>query len=318
LWQIRPDGGEPEPVTTGAGEDDEPAVSPDGTRLMFTNTRNTWELRIQDRPGVERRLLEKRSEILFPLFSPDGRHVVFFGRAGYAVAIFTIGTDGSDLRQLTAGRELNHQPRWSHDGTHVVFYQIKPELSVRRVPALGGASTSIFNWNWETENALQYDRSGQSVVYTRLTGRGTAATRPARSVIREMPTGQERELPEPRKDYCRFSPDGRWIAGSERDGSVVVCPTDGRECRKLATADRFSPSAWSGDGSRVYFLRASKRSRGLHELWSIDVDGKAERPEGSLGPFRSFDIFFDVSVEGRIVSAPIQHGRRELWRAAIK
>lgn len=318
LWQIRPDGGEPEPVTTGAGEDDEPAISPDGTRLLFSNTRNTWELRIRDPGGVERRLLERRSELIFPMFSPDGRRVAFFGRADYAIAIFTIGTDGSDLRQLTAGRELNHSPRWSHDGEYIVFYQIKPQLSLRRVPALGGASTAILDWNWETENGMQYDPTGSRIIYTRMRPMGAPMSVPEAAVVRDVKTAREQELAQPHKHSCRFSPDGRWIVGSEHDGSVVVCPPDGGACRTVAKAIPTGPTTWSGDGRRVYFLRAPEGLEGRHDLWSVGSDGSDERMESTLGRFRSIDTFFDVSVGGHVAWAPFQQGRRELWAAEVR
>ena len=172
------------------------------------------------------------------MFSPDGRRVAFFARAEYAVAIFTIGADGSDLRQLTGGRELSSMPRWSHDGEHVVFYQIKPVLSLRRVPVLGGASTALLDWNWETENAMQYDPSGGTIVYTRMRSMGAPASLPEAAVVRAVKTGQEHELPQPPKHYCRFSPDGRRIAESEHDGSVVVCPADGGACLAIAKGIR--------------------------------------------------------------------------------
>jgi Tol biopolymer transport system component len=318
LWQIRPDGGAPQPLTSGAGEDDQPAISRDGTRLMFTNTRNTWHLRVRDPDTVERQLLERRTEILFPTFSPDGRRIAFFGRAGYAVAIFTIGIDGSDLRQLTAGEELNHHPRWSADGEHVVFYQIKPELSLRRVPALGGASTTILPWNWERENAMQYGQAGRTIVYTRSRLPGAPPTEPEASVVRDVTTGQERELPLPHKHYCHFSPDGRWILGALDDGSIEVCPADGQVCRTVAKGIPGSPNAWSGNGARVFFLRASGAPRGHHDLWSVGADGSGERLEAALGAFLPIDIYFDVSADDRTVWAATQQGRRELWTAALK
>jgi Tol biopolymer transport system component len=41
LWKIDPSGGKPEPVTTGAGIDKDPAMPPSGNKLVFTNTKNS-------------------------------------------------------------------------------------------------------------------------------------------------------------------------------------------------------------------------------------------------------------------------------------
>ena len=142
LWQVPAKGGDPVPLTIGTGEDDEPDISADGARLAYSNVRNTWDLRRMDlATKMEHSLLRRNTEMLFPRFAPDGKRIVFFGRADAAVAIFTMNADGSSLRQVTSGRELNHQPRWSHDGEQIYFFQVSPEESFRRISALGGAST---------------------------------------------------------------------------------------------------------------------------------------------------------------------------------
>ena len=117
--------------------------------------------------GDERSLLQRNLETLFPMFSPDGTRIVYFGRSDYAVAIFTIGVDGSDPRQLTSGRELNHQPRWGHDGQSVYFFQHRPTVSFRRVPALGGPSDEFRPWNWETSFMPYFDPTGRFLAYLR-------------------------------------------------------------------------------------------------------------------------------------------------------
>jgi Tol biopolymer transport system component len=200
LWQVRAEGGEPAPLTSGSGEDDHPELSRDGRLLLYTNVRKTWNLKVADEAGTERELLARLTEILFPQFSPDGRSITFFGRSDRAVAIFTIGAGGDDLRQLTGGTELNHMPRWSADGDWVYFFQLRPELSFRRVPALGGPSEAVLPFVWETHNFPQFDPSGRFLSYLHR-----AAGEPPRAVIRDLKTNIEHALPDPPIEFARWS-----------------------------------------------------------------------------------------------------------------
>ena len=317
LWQVRVEGGTPEPLTTGAGEDDMPDLSADGTRLVFTNTRNGWDIRLADPSGEERPLLQRRTDLLFPAFSPDGSRIAFFGRASAAVAIFTMARDGSDFRQLTSGAELNHQPRWSGDGESVFYYQIKPDIGLRRVPALGGPSAETFPWNWEIENSVQFAPDGDRVVYTRLNPLGREASGPEVTIVRTISTGAEVLLPEPHLHYPRFSRDGRFIAGSRHDGSLAICDAAGRGCRDVPGGTQLSPVAWGPGDTRLYFLRSASRE-GPQQLWSVRPDGTGEERVREIGPFRGIDRYFDVSPTGEIVWAPWQPGSSELWTATVR
>ena len=314
LWHVRADGGEPEPLTTGTGEDDEPELSADGRRLIFTNVRNTWQIRAANAAG-ERTLLDRRRELLMPLFSPDGSRITFFGRAQYAVAIFTMARDGSDIRQLTGDREINHHPRWSADGEWVWFYQARPKVTVRRVPALGGAAVDMLPWDWHRQSSLSFDRSGRLLVYTWQYGPGEKGSEPEVTRIRDVARGTERDLPPPHMHHPKFSPDGAWIAGSRHDG-IGICRTDGAQCRLVVKLPGLAMAQWSQDGSRIYFLRPSLGA-GEQELASIAVDGADERTERRIGPFRAVDRHFDMSSVGELVWAPFLEGRRELWFADL-
>ena len=318
LWQIPlREGGAPEPLTTGAGEDEAPDVGRDG-RLVFTNTRNTWTIRIADRHGVERDLLQRRDVAVFARFSPDGSRIVFFGRSGPAVAIHTIGTDGSSPRQLTGGTELNHMARWSHDGRTIFFYQLRPRRGLMRMPADGGPSVEFLPWEWQTESDVSFAPDGTHLVYVRQHPVGRKGLLPEATIIREIASGRERDLPQPHLHQPRFSPDGRSILGSAHDGSVVICDLDANTCRAAAVkANSAGPVAWSGDGKRVFFMRGSAPSA-PQELWSIGLDGSSERKERDLGRFRAIDRFFDVSVRDDVVWTRWVAERPEIWVGQIR
>jgi Tol biopolymer transport system component len=320
LWQIPASGGEPVALTTGAGEDDQPDLSPDERQVAYTNVRNSWELRVQDPATSQPRVLLQRGlETLFPMFSPDGRHITYFGRSDYAVAIFTIGTDGSARRQLTTGRELNHQPRWGHDGKLVYFFQHHPTVSFRRVPVEGGPSTEFRAWNWETSFAPYFDRTGRYIAYLRARPPGAPMTVPEHTVIHDVETTEERVWAAPHTHPNGWSSDGASIVGVQHSTDntginvIVICTVADEKCRPITRglSPKFSPQ-----DDRLYFLRAA--GRGSYALWTVAVDGTDERRVAELGSFRQIDIFFDVSKDGLITWAPMTPGSAQLWTATLK
>jgi eukaryotic-like serine/threonine-protein kinase len=319
LWQISAHGGEPVPLTTGAGEDDQPDISNDGKQLAYTNVHNTWELRVKSiGGGSERTLFQRGVEVLFPMFSPDGQRITYFGRADYAVAIFTIGVDGSDPRQLTGGRELNHQPRWGADGRDIYFFQHYPTVSLRRISAVGGPSESFRPWTWIENSAPYFDPSGRYIAYLRQRPIDAPPTVTEHTVIHEIATGQERIWPEPHTHVSGWSPDGAFIVGWQHgpksgEDLTVICRVLDASCRRLTLG---SQPRWSTGDGRIYFLRPTPT--GISDLWSIGIEAADERRVMGLGTFRSTDVFFDISPDGLVAFAPFTPGRQELWTANIK
>jgi hypothetical protein len=209
---------------------------------------------------------------------------------------------------------MNHQPRWSHDGNEVWFYQLRPEQGLRRVPALGGPSTQVFPWEWQTHHAVQFAPTGDRIVYTRRNALGSRSPQPPATMVYELASGREHELPEPALNAPKFSHDGRYVAGSHGDGTIGLCRVDATECRTLGRGGSVS---WSPDDTRLYFLRGPTTGND-QEVWSVGLDGRDERKERDIGTLRAIDRFFDLSIKGEIVFAPVTEGRRELWTAKLR
>ena len=315
LWQVAAKGGTPVPLTVGAGEDDEPELSADGARLAYSTVRNSWELKRFDMATrTEGSLLRRNTELLFPQFSPDGTRLVFFGRADDTVAVFTMNSDGKALRQVTVGRELNHMPRWSHDGEHIYFFQVSPEQSFRKISVLGGASTNFKPWEFTTTHMPQFDPTGRFIAYLRARAPGMPPTVPEHTVIHTIATGEEREWPEPHTHAAGWSADGREIVGWQHDGSVVICTVDDGQCRGVTKG---SSPAWPLGSPRLYFARPANPGA-RQELWSVAVDGSDERLETTMGRFRPIDRFFTVSRDHVAAWANFHAGRHEVWTATVR
>jgi hypothetical protein len=303
-------------LTTGAGEDDQPEVAADGRHLAYTNTRSYWELRVRDlATNRERALFSRPIPVLFPTFSPDGGRILFFGYADYAVAIFTVGSDGSDLRQLTSGREVNHEPRWAPDGKSIYFFQTKPTQTFRRISADGGVSTEFRPWRWETENTPAFDPMGRLVAFTRQRAPGAppGGARDA-TIIEDVQTGSQREMPGEHMHVRQWSADGGSILGWRHDGKAWTCRVADFTCRPIADGNF---PVWSGDEQRVFVVRPSMNMAAPQDVWSVKADGTDEQHVASLGRFRQIDRFFDVSKGGQLVWSPFIEGRHEVWTASL-
>jgi Tol biopolymer transport system component len=317
LWRVAVSGGEPEPVTQGAGEDTDPEISRDGRKLVYTNTRNSLVLTLMD-PATQqhRELREARSAVGCPSFSPAGDKIAFFaGTDEGDFQIFTIDADGGNLTQVTRGKgERNTMPRWSADGSTLYFYRMRPTPSFRKISINGGQSSEVVSgWLWGTQNAAQVDPTDRFIAYSqREKGIHVA------NVIREIATGKETVF-RPSFDDARWSKDGRWLLGtdlasdSSAFGDIVVCSVATGVCRKLATGGAWP--IWSTDDSRIIFQRW--KSAIASEVWSISFGGRDEKLIGELQPLNPLAKFYDVSPKGEIVYVRFNQGRHELWLADL-
>jgi Tol biopolymer transport system component len=250
LWRVPIAGGPPEALTTGPGEDLDPVVSPDGRTLLFANVKRTWVLVLQDvYSGTRRTLLEKRTPLAFPRYSPDGGRIALMGRNSRGeMQLFVMDADGSNLTAVTDGAgELNIMPQWSGDGETLYFYQVHPSLTFRRLSITGGASREIAPWSFGRQYQAAVEPRERTVVYSSVENGDLRQSR-----VRDLKTGYESAFPFALYEQ-RFSRDGRLIAGESRDHEVVVCESESGRCRPLTPkSDRaLTALAWSGDGTRL-------------------------------------------------------------------
>lgn len=311
LWRVSMQGGVPEPVTSGAGQDRDPDISRDGKRVVYSNFRISHALMLHDPvTGRERQLLQSRHTVGMPRFSPDGSRIAFSEQANGDVHVFTVGVDGKDARQVTRGAgQQNSRPHWSSDAAWLHFFQTRPMASLRRVSVLGGDSVELAS----PPKAMlaEVDPFGRAVAYLRSNDNERSAT-----VIRELATGTETVL-----DLViggpRWSPDAQSIVGwSAREAGashVVSCVVRQATCQVLVERG-FAPVV-TPDGSRVLFLRQAA-APGARELWSILPDGRDARQIAilRLGP----DATLDVSRHGEIVFPQRRETSAELWQADLR
>lgn len=141
--------------------------SPDSRYIVFTNLAYPTEgviegvayspiysLQIIDAlTGSTRTLLEESecniSNLIAPVFSPDGTRIAFQGIEQKQIAVYLIDTNGSNLRKLTYGDDNYSNPVWSPDGERIVVYVSPP-----RSKPTESAYLAIFNLDGNFEARL--------------------------------------------------------------------------------------------------------------------------------------------------------------------
>ncbi len=111
-----------EQVTSGAGQDVDPDISPDGRRLAFATLRQNadiWRLPVSPLTGMPtgdpQPVISTTREDSRGAWSPDGSAIAFNSDRGGEMNIWVhLLSDGS-TRRLTAGPGGDFQPNWSPD-----------------------------------------------------------------------------------------------------------------------------------------------------------------------------------------------------------
>ncbi len=205
LFTMKADGSHVRQITFNEVDDDDPAWSPDGKRVVFIRDidpvvgpdhRNYDILAMKVSGADERNLTNNPGIDVEPNWSPNGRRIAFTsgpeGGTEEDAEIYTINIDGSRLRRLTDNEMFDGQPNWSPNSRKLSF---------------------------------QSYREGQLSIYT-MRNDGSDQTRLTYDV--------------PDAFGSAWSPDGRIIAHSSfSQGEILTINVDGSDSRNLTNHPSF-------------------------------------------------------------------------------
>jgi TolB protein len=122
IWVMNTDGSNVHRVTYAGVYNSSPAWSPDGKRIAFAGfEKDHYDIFIMDADGLNIQRLTstknsrsgKWSSNEDPVFSPDGRHVMFTSDRTDTNQIYIVNVDGNNERRITFDRDSYFKPRWS-------------------------------------------------------------------------------------------------------------------------------------------------------------------------------------------------------------
>jgi Tol biopolymer transport system component len=129
IWRMKPDGADQRALTTGDDvQDNFPALSPDGTRILFTSNRGLSGDRKRvfsmDADGGNLRAIGPADPAFvgYPSWSPDGRQILFSaGEDLLDLDLYVMNADGTGVRQLTSSPGSERCGEWAPDGSRILY-----------------------------------------------------------------------------------------------------------------------------------------------------------------------------------------------------
>lgn len=177
IYTINPDGTNETRLTTAAGADNQPAFSPDGSKIAFVSFRGgdpDGEIYVMNADGTNQtRLTNDTREDRNPTFTPDGTKITFSDRVDSQLS--RVNVDGTGLVRLTNGGSYTHpsyttQPDADGDGT-------------------GDVCDTTFNANTPTGANVAVQAPSASVSFSNVSQAGTTSFTPIAPNQNELPQG---------------------------------------------------------------------------------------------------------------------------------
>lgn len=335
----------PERLTTGAGEETNVAISPDGQRLVFTAASSRTRLWAFPFDPASGRVIGEP----YPIGDGSAGEVDFDARAdGSKVAYRTVRAGRSELweRSVTEGRErllLSSadsriaKPLWSPDGARLAFSRcvtrentvahavgvMNTDGSGQRVLALPDhVEMQGSDWSKDGQAILGACRFSPSERYSTCLVPVSSANEGRDAIVRVVASDPKRNL-----HNQRFSPDQRWITFLAHDlsyastSTVYVTPTAGGAWQAITDGTWFDDKPrWGPDGRMLYFV--SNRT-GVANVWARRFDDSTGMPVGEPFPVTSFrsarfvltprTAQMDIAVTATQLMLPMTESRSEIW-----
>lgn len=305
-------------------------LSPDGRRVAYALVRN-------DRPGrsyseawvrdIERgtatRLAGNGSGASGPRWSPDGKWIAFFGRAGDSSGVMVARADGSAPRFLARVSGTNavlpstgERLAWSPDGKRIAFVSSAP--------------------------GPEADANGDPMVITRYAYKPTASegltrfndNRRVHIYVVDVATGTVRQLTSGKRyeHSIDWSPSGREISfvtnpedDQDRDFNYDIFAVDvqsGAIRQIIDTRSVEYQPVWSPNGSMVAYLGTTRELTSSEttmedtHVWVADADGTNRRELGKSIDNRQGAPRW--SADGRSVYTVVrERGMAKLYRLPV-
>ncbi len=256
-----------ERVIASSRLDSNPALSPDGSRLVFESNRSgRTELWISDANGANQRQLTSNAPPLAGSaeWSPDGTQLITPAILDGRVQVFRVSPENGALTQLTDGAGDKLNARWALDGKtiHFFFSRAGNVGYIAQMPAQGGEIQRILDGT----SSIVAIESPAGGFFVATSGGRLLQLRDGRTEPQGTRVGRPAALRATAKGLVFLSPPamrgtpGFYLQGYDGDRPELLAEVD-RPWLGLAVSD---------DATQLYYSRVEENELDLHfvdEVW---------------------------------------------------
>jgi serine/threonine protein kinase/Tol biopolymer transport system component len=290
IWRIRIEEasgrrlGEPEAVGVPAKSVFAMSLARDGRRILYATDEsrsNVEKIELDPATGEVRGGLQPVTSGSWSVrsadISPDGQWVAFDTQAPQE-DLFVVGSNGRGLRRLTRDDHKDRIPRWSPDGSSLLFYSNRSgNYEAWQIRADGSGLTRLTQFGRAVYNPI-WSPDGRRLAFNLDYSEGAI-------VDLGVPIGQRRpqRLGEPGEPAPfapdAWSPDGRWLAGYTSEDGFSIYSLRSRTFRRMV--EHGFGASWLHDSQRLLYVEGES-------LKLLDIDTGQSRELLAAPPDSSF------------------------------
>jgi Tol biopolymer transport system component len=322
LWMADTESARLQELTFGTSYEVEPSVSPDGKKILFTQSTENYDIAsVSLADGKAGRLIATDRGEYMPAWAAHRARFAYVSDRNGPLEIRLHAENGEDRALVTEAdfpkgtTRILMTPSLSPDGEKLVFVHVPVSgLSHLWIVSLAGGAPVRLTTSEMDEYGGSFSPDGNCFVFlSTIDGNEAIAVQrvghqsPVEVLKRDL---RDNAIPD-------WSPSGDWISYSDGKAWNLVSP-NGKSTRALGRIE--TPHlAFSKDGKRLYGIQAVQFEPDRQMLFSIDVDtlkmrtiadvGRDNTPKTNVYP----GMRFSVAPDGKSMIYSSAKEKRNLW-----